>query len=697
MISPLTLRGEMSQTHPKSPTTHVRSEFPYRVLEREDVPIVLSDGTRLSARLFLPEHAGAVPAILEYMPYRKRDHNRNRDQMMHRYFAGFGYACLRVDTRGSGDSEGVLEDEFTRQQTDDGVEIVNWIAAQPWCSGSVGMVGRSWSGFSALQVASRAPTPLKAIIPVCAGIDRYRQGLHFSGGCFLTDNLHWATTMLMLNLRPPARDSTGDRYDNVMRQRLEGNTPWIYNWLEHQFDDEYYLQGSALPLASSFRAAIYFAGGWFDHFASAVPEAIERFRVPVRGLNGPWAHHFGHDGNPGPRMGWLQECLRWWDRWLKGVENGIEREPKYTAWLFDPPIHPPYGAECAGRWVSEPTWPSPNINSTRFFLGAGTLSTQEVARDHYLRHRSPLSLGMASGGDYCRLGAGPGEAPLDQTEDDALSLTFETDVLTHRIEMLGAPVLHLRVSADAPVAMVAVRLNDVAPDGSSARVSYGFLNLTHRDSHTHPEALEPGRFYDVSVTLNHIGYAFLPEHRIRIAVSSSYWPFVWPSPTPVTLTIRTAASALELPVRPPRHGDPIVRFHPPEAAEPVQITVLEPARIRREYRHDLLSSLKTLTIHYSGGYLGPGRMYRIDPPGTVLGHEKTHEIAVSDNDPLSARYSVSQQYDMAIDGKEYQLTSRIRMWASADRFFTEISACAFENSREIWRREWHKDFPRRLV
>jgi uncharacterized protein len=674
-----------------------RSAFPFQVRAIEHVAITLSDGTQLSARILMPEdaHERAVPAILEYMPYRKRDHNRNRDQMVHHYFAGYGYACVRVDTRGSGESEGILTDEFTKQQTDDGVELVNWIASQPWCSGAVGMIGKSWSGFSALQVAARAPEPLKAIIPVCAGVDRYRQGLHYSGGCLLADNLHWTTTMLMFNLRPPDPLIVGEQFAAIWRQRCEGNQPWMENWLQHQTDDDYYREGSVLHDAAKFRCAIYFVGGWFDHFAGAVPEAIETFPVAVRGLVGPWAHHFGYEGEPGPQMGWLQDCLRWWDQWLKGKDTGISREPAYLAWLLEPPVPPEKHAPCNGRWVAEPTWPSPNIQIQEYLLGDRILSKDQSC-DLVFQHRSPLSLGMAAGGDYCRLGV-VGEAPLDQSEDDARSLVFDSDALSERLEILGAPVLRLALSVDAKVAMIAVRLNDVAPDGTSSRISYGFLNLTHRDSHSHPTPLEPGKIYSVCVKLNHIGYAFLPGHRIRIAVSSSYWPFVWPAPTPVTLLVHTRGSSLGLPVRSARFDEPLIEFAPPEVAEPTPITILEPASITRKFTRDLLTGLNTLTLHYSGGYIGPGRFYRIEATGMILGHEKTHSIEILDDDPLSARYVVSQIYDMQRDGKRIRITARITMWATLDRFFTDIETALSENDVEFWAKRWSNDYPRNLV
>ncbi|MFW6178205.1 MAG: CocE/NonD family hydrolase, partial [Desulfohalobiaceae bacterium] len=173
------------------------SEFPEKVQILEHVWIPLSDGVRLAAKIWLPESAQQcpVPAILEYIPYRKRDFEAYSDAVNHGYFAGHGYGCLRVDLRGAGESEGVLRDEYLQQEQNDCLELLAWIAAQPWCNGSVGMMGISWGGFNALQVAALQPPELKAIITVCSTDDRYADDVHYMGGCLLGDNLSWASIM----------------------------------------------------------------------------------------------------------------------------------------------------------------------------------------------------------------------------------------------------------------------------------------------------------------------------------------------------------------------------------------------------------------------------------------------------------------------------------------------------------------------
>lgn len=161
-----------------------RTRFPHKIRVIHHSLIPLSDGVTLSAMIWLPEDAEEhpVPAIMEYLAYRKRDGTSGRDALNHPYFAGHGYAAIRVDMRGSGDSEGVLLGEYLKQEQDDALEILAWIAAQPWCTGSIGMIGYSWGGFNGLQIAARRPPELKAVVSIYSTDDRYADDIHHKIG-----------------------------------------------------------------------------------------------------------------------------------------------------------------------------------------------------------------------------------------------------------------------------------------------------------------------------------------------------------------------------------------------------------------------------------------------------------------------------------------------------------------------------------
>ena len=183
-----------------------------KIIEIPDMAIIMPDGCRLSARVWLPDNASdlPVPAILEFLPYRKRDGTTARDSLTHPYIAKHGYACIRVDMRGNGDSQGLMEDEYTEQELQDAEATITWLAEQPWCSGTVGMMGISWGGFNSLQVAARQPPALKAIITLCSTVDRYADDIHYKGGCLLNENLGWGATMWSYSSRAPDPALVGD-------------------------------------------------------------------------------------------------------------------------------------------------------------------------------------------------------------------------------------------------------------------------------------------------------------------------------------------------------------------------------------------------------------------------------------------------------------------------------------------------------
>ena len=333
------------------------------IREIENVWIPMADGCRIAARIWMPENAEAepVPAILEYIPYRKRDFMRSRDEPIHRYFAMKGYAAIRVDIRGSGDSDGVLHDEYSEQELDDALQIIDWLTAQPWCSGAVGMTGISWGGFNALQVAALRPPALKAIITLCSTDDRYADDAHYMGGCLLNENMQWGSMLTLYSALPPDPKIVGEGWRDTWRQRLEALEPFPVRWMSHQWRDDYWKHGSVCEDYAAITCPVYAIGGWADGYSNAVPRLLANLPGPKKGLVGPWAHVFPHDGVPGPSIGFLQEAVRWWDHWLKDARTGIMDEPVYRIWMQDSVAPLPQYAERPGRWVAEEAWPSPRI------------------------------------------------------------------------------------------------------------------------------------------------------------------------------------------------------------------------------------------------------------------------------------------------------------------------------------------------
>lgn len=675
----------------------VVESFPEGVRVIENVWIPMRDGIHLAARLWMPEDAedNPVPAILEYMPYRKRDFTRLRDEPLHHYFAGHGYVGVRLDVRGTGDSEGILRDEYLEEEQDDAIDAIEWLTRQPWCDGNVGMIGLSWGGFNSLQVAARRPPALKAIITMCSTDDRYADDAHYKGGCLLNENLTWGSAFFSLNAYPPDPEISGEAWRERWLDRINHNRLFPALWMQHPHRDDYWKHGSVCEDFDAIECAVYAVSGWADGYVNAVPRLMEGLKAPRKALIGPWPHAFPHAAVPGPRIGFFQEAVRWWDYWLKGKQNGIMDEPPFRAWMEDWIRPAPSHDERPGRWVAEGNWPSPRIQSRNWYLNVQSLGDKADPEDT-MRVRSPQTTGL-KGGDFYGFGA-EGDAPLDQREDDGRSLVFDSDPLPDVVEILGAPVVELDVAADRPVAFVIVRLNDVAPDGASGRVSYGVLNLTHRDSHERPAPLEPGHRYRVPVQLNDIAYSFRKGHTIRLAISTCYWPMVWPAPEPFELTIHTGSSLLRLPVRPPRpEDDDLPTFGPPESGPPAEHTPLEWAQGQRLIELDLTTDETVYTTYGDGGDLGGAALTRIDEIDLTLGYTMRKVFRINDYDPLSAHAEIEQKTVLRRGDWSVRIECHTVLTSDASNFRMEAKLEAFEGGERIASREWDETIPRKLV
>ena len=664
--------------------------------------IPLSDGCRLSARVWLPDAAGShyrVPAVLEYLPYRKDDATAAEDAGRHPYFASHGFAGVRVDLRGTGDSEGVCLGEYLWQEQADALEILAWLEQQEWCTGSVGMIGYSWGGFNGLQVAALHPPQLKAVVTVYSTDDRYADDCHYLGGCLLgSDMLKWASWMLAFNARPPDPAVVGPRWRESWLERLESTPPYLTDWVAHQRRDEFWRHGSVAEEYSAIEAPVLVVGGWADAYTNAAPRLLERLTCARRAIIGPWGHVFPHRGVPGPAIGFLQECVRWFDQWLLARPVGETEEPALSAWIQETVPAADFHTERPGRWVAEPGWPPPSVRTETLALappiiaGAVGLLAPPGAGGGPADSRLTLDPDQTCGlsaGVWCPNGL-PAELAIRQGYDDERSLLFESDPLPEPLELLGRPVARLSVEIDRPQGLLAVRLCTVDENGTSTLLSWGALNLAHRDSHESPTSVEAGARHDVEVALKAIGERIPAGHRLRLAVSSAYWPQLWPSPEPVLLTlIADGASAIELPVRDASAdpSTPAPAFLPAEESAPVNGTIAETTERTRERRVEPETGTAVVEDHQS---------YRavISATGTEYAHAGTDRWSVAADDPLSARAECERHVTIDREGWHVRVETQSALSCDATTFFLENRVVAFADGREVFRRAWNSEVPR---
>jgi len=633
---------------------------PFKVIENALIP--LKDGTQLGVRLWIPEGAERqpVPVVWEYLPYRKRDGVRKRDDATALDLAPYGIAFARVDVRGTGDSDGVITDEYSPAELHDGVECVAWLARQPWSNGSVGMRGISWGGINSLQIAAMAPPALKAIMSMGCVDNRFMGDAHYIGGALAAENFKWGTYFKVDMAGPPDPEICGPDWEKKWQQRLDATAPILERWTTHQRYDEYWQRGSVAVDYGRIACPVYVVGGWLDPYSTVVGSLLAGLKVPRKGLIGPWGHIMPN--LPAPlALDWAYEEVRWWHHWLAGAETGIMNEPMFRAYMPYQTISEVYPAGLPGRWVAEVVWPAPGTQPWVFHLGKGTLSarpdaggTSTYVGDKIVGMRKPQWMPSLPG---------------DQTSDDKKSLIFDSLALDVDREILGYPLAKFRISSNVPIAKVAVRLTEVLPDGKSWLVSYGVLNLTHRDSHEHPTALKPGEFYDVEVPFYMVAHRFKKGSTVRIAISESLWPLLWPSPQVATLAIDLGASSLVLPLRP---------APPVEAVFPIPI------------KHSPGSS------PYTHSEMGPGTEGHMDRPlsttliaeiGTMVQEQSSESFAIKEGDPNSSVWKQENMTGWKRGEWDCAVSAAFELTSTPSHFHLTEMLRAKKGSEEIFKRE----------
>jgi hypothetical protein len=551
------------------------------------------------------------------------------------------------------------------------------------------MIGISWGGFNGLQTAFRQPPALKAVVTMCSTVDRFADDVHRMGGCLLSDDMDWGGAFFSVAGVPPDPAMVGPDWKRRWLERLEILQPFPALWLEHQRRDEFWRHGSVCEDYDRLTCAVLAVGGWADGYTAAVFRLVENMtKGPVKGIAGPWGHLDPYRGIPGPAIGFLQECKRWWDRWLKSIDTGVEKDPALRLWLQDHVPPKPHYDERPGRWIALDRWPSDDIARVPWSLNADGLARAPGA-EAALTICSPQTTGLA-GGEWCPYGLGKvaPELPLDQRIDDAGSLVFDSPVLDREMILVGDPAAHLEVAVDRPVAFVCVRLSDLAPDGRATKVTYGLLNLTHRDSHAAPSRLEPGRRYRVTVRLNEIAHAFAPGHRLRVSISTACFPMVWAAPEPVTLTLQAGASRIDLPIVKDGALRVVEPFAPAEAARPGQSTVIRPGGDKRQIIHDLATGRTIVHVWRDDGCT------RIDEIGTEVAYSKLKEMSIAEDDPLSMRVTVATSHAFHRSDWDARLDTRIVMTCDREHFHLQSDVDAYADGSRLFSRSFQHKIPR---
>ena len=659
-------------------------DFTHEIEEWSHFFIPLTDGTQLAARAWLAVNANEspVPAILEYIPYRKRDGTAIRDEQMHPYWAGFGYACIRVDMRGCGESTGLMLDEYLPQELNDAVEVIEWLAKQPWCSGNVGMMGKSWGGFNSLQVAALAPKALKAIVTVCSTDDRYADDIHYRGGALLLENFSWAATMSCYMAKAPDPLLLPDTWRQQWLHRLE-NMPFLAKqWLEHSAKDDYWKHGSISEDYSAIKAAVYCIGGWGDAYSEAIPRMMGGLTCPKKALIGPWAHKYPNCASPKPEVDFLGEAKRWWDHWLKGIDQGIMAEAAIVAYIQDG-VAPQSAYDVrAGIWVEGSQWPMQH-QAMMFHLSTTgklveTMSSQAQGR---VSINSPLTTGAASG-EYCVIWCGP-DFPTDQRQDDANSLCFDTQAMTEAVSILGGAVFKVRVTSDQNCGHMIVRLCDVAPDGSSTRITYGVLNLAMRKGLDQPQAVTAGEPMDICIKLDDTGYQLTQGHRLRLAISTAYFPLLWPSTQKVNLSLDLSKAVLSIPCH-DRLGQLTRNLGQGYVCPVNEITHTRPEKHTRMTRINAANGEQTTVIDDDFGEF------------TFVAHKLTvgevchEEHTILPNDPHSAVSKCNWHSHQARPGWEIDVYTSLKVTCDADYFYLNARLEALENGQQVHQKSWQE-------
>ena len=530
----------------------------YEAIAELDHEAPMRDGVKLKIDIFRPKAEARFPAVLQQTPYDKSEWTTRAKK-----FAAHGYVVVNADSRGRFESGGDW-DPFSPKHKTDGYDLVQWVAEQEWCNGNVGTYGLSYMGWTTWWTASQTPPALKAIVPEVAPPDHF-YNCPYQNGIFVCWMMDWAG---MMSARQPHRAGPGayggfavnreaayDKlpYINFDKTRNYKPNAWWRKWIEQNTGSGEYWRGIAYQTPESYarvKVPSLAISGWFDANFPGTPmnylgmkqhggtPAARRPRIVI----GPWEHIInrdrvaaGVDFGEQAIIDWDGYVLRWFDYHLKGIDNGV---------LKDPPVH----VFVMGRnqWRAAEDWPLPQTEFTTYYLhsggsanssgGDGTLSTEAPRAeppDKYVYNPVDPTPSAAFANGHI-------DGPRDITESAARSdvLVYNTPELTQDVEIVGPITARLFAATSARDTDWMIRLSDVHPDGRALFLAEGVLRARHRDRERHgafdPNKLttiEPNQPYEYTITFwRPTGNVFARGHRIRIEISSSYYPYYLRNP-----------------------------------------------------------------------------------------------------------------------------------------------------------------------
>jgi putative CocE/NonD family hydrolase len=659
----------------------------YATMKKVQAWIPMKDGVRLAVNLYMPEGAEAgerFPAILEYLPYRKDDWSLARDWRLHSYFVRRGYVTARVDIRGTGASEGNPPDrEYSEQEQKDGLEVIDWLSKQDWSNGNVGMMGISWGGFNAIQMALLHPPALKAIIAVCATEELFHDDIHYIDGLMHVDEFELGMDLELGLTRAP--DFPTD--EKSLAPRFDA-PPWFLLYLHEQRDGPFWRRASVAPdRYADYKVPTFLVGGFLDGYRDSIPRFFENVKAPVKAILGPWNHSFPHDADPGPAIEWRDEAVRWWDYWLKGKQNGILDEPRFEVFMRHWYAPDPNIAEVPGEWRAEKTWPARDTSTETLFLTPYHTLTADA------RPLSPTvsqelkyvpSVGLEAGFWW-------GDFTTDQRPSDAYSLVYDSFPLHQNTAILGWPKVVLQVAAGAPLADWFARLEDVAPDGTVTMITGAGQSGAQLKSMANPVDLVPGHTYRIPIELHVTSWVFPAGHKIRLAVSNALWPMIWPTPYPMTTTLYLDgrdASRIELPVvpseSPAKPKYPAVEQAPP-LPEPVTSEGDTWPPQEWTVTHDLMSG--STRVFWSGN----------DSSKFPWGNMKDHEqmrYEVQDSKPEVNTVHGEGSTTVELPNRTLVWSVVLDLRSDAKNFYYHFERHLSENGKEIREKHWDETIPR---